>query len=169
MEIVHDQTYYDNAAFKLLTLLSQNMLAEFHTQIESLQQDAFKNANIQQIISMEQFFIEGRYNRVFECVGKLSINVAALINQLKLTIVEAAANTIQTAYNDLPIDYARKLLMTNSDDELNAVVKEHNWRIEGNKIVFEASAAEKKKGENMNAYQSVSDSLSLIKEIDELM
>ena len=62
---------YDEVAMKLLTLLSQNLLGEFHTEIESLPQVAYSNANINQIIAMEQYFIEGRYNKVMEMIQTL--------------------------------------------------------------------------------------------------
>ncbi|BFU18515.1 proteasome regulatory subunit, putative [Entamoeba histolytica HM-1:IMSS-B] len=170
MEIVHDQKYYDSIALQLLTLLAQNSLAEFHIQIESLQQEAHYNNNIKQVISMEQFFIEGRYNRVLEGVQSLQLgDISSLLPLLKQTLVEAVAATIETAYHILPIDYTKKVLMISNDSEFNEVVANHQWKIEGNQIIFELPKVDKKKEETLSSFENISDSLSLIKEMDEMM
>lgn len=115
--------HYNSIAYELLSLLSQNQLADFHTRIESLDTEAINNNNIKQVICMEQYFIEGRYEKVLECVSLLQIPlVDSLLPTLKQTIVEAVARTIEAAYRDLPLDYAKRVLMVSSDEELAAVI-----------------------------------------------
>ncbi|KAL7722326.1 26S proteasome non-ATPase regulatory subunit [Entamoeba marina] len=154
MEIEPTSTNYDTEAFVLLSLLAQNALAEFHTHLESIDQNAFQNNNIKQVISMEQFFIEGRYNKVLECASQLTL--------------ENIADTIQVAYKELPISYAEKILMVDNNEQLNYIIQERNWNLNGNKLVFGGLPVERKKGESLNSFQFIEESLSLIKEIDEL-
>ncbi|KAL7714923.1 26S proteasome non-ATPase regulatory subunit [Entamoeba marina] len=169
MEIEPTSTNYDTEAFVLLSLLAQNALAEFHTHLESIDQNAFQNNNIKQVISMEQFFIEGRYNKVLECASQLTLeNSSTLLPSLKKTIVNAVADTIQVAYKELPISYAEKILMVDNNEQLNYIIQERNWNLNGNKLVFGGLPIERKKGESLNSFQFIEESLSLIKEIDEL-
>lgn len=161
---------YDEVAMKLFTLLSQNLLGDFHTEIESLDQAAYQNTNINKIIAMEQYFIEGRYNKVIEIVQTLQLgDISALLPQLRQTVVDAITQTLQSAYKTLPIDYAKKVLMISNDDELNAIVVENEWVVENGYIIFNHNQNDKKKGESMKSFDNVSNTLSLIKDIDEMI
>ena len=103
----------NNVALRLLTLLTQNSLAAFHTTLESLDLKLIESDNnIKQVISMEQFFIEGRYNKVLECFNKLDLpHSSELLPQLKNSITDAVADTIQVAYESLAIPYITQILM----------------------------------------------------------
>ena len=48
----------------LLCLLSQNRVAEFHTELERLSPEELKNVYIEQPIRLEQYIMEGSYNKV---------------------------------------------------------------------------------------------------------
>ena len=138
---------YDTIALQLLTLLSQNLLGEFHTEIESLHPEAYGNENITKVIAMEQYFIEGRYNKVMEMISTLKLgDISALLPSLRQTIIDAVAQTIQTAYESLPLDYARKVLMITSQDELTAIINQYGWKLENERIVFTVPGNDKKKG-----------------------
>lgn len=49
----------------LLRLLAQNNIAEFHTELESLELDQLSNIYIKHPIQVEQCLMEGSYNKVW--------------------------------------------------------------------------------------------------------
>jgi 26S proteasome regulatory subunit N12 len=55
---------YQLLGLNLLYLLSQNRVSEFHTELELLPPDQIHNAYIKHPLSIEQYLMEGRYNRV---------------------------------------------------------------------------------------------------------
>jgi len=50
----------------LMRLLSQNRIAEFHTELELLPPALLENPFIRHPISIEQWLMEGSYNKVFK-------------------------------------------------------------------------------------------------------
>nr|KAF6290012.1 proteasome 26S subunit, non-ATPase 8 [Pipistrellus kuhlii] len=56
----------------LLFLLSQNRVAEFHTELERLPaKDIQTNVYIKHPVSLEQYLMEGSYNKVFLAKGNI--------------------------------------------------------------------------------------------------
>ncbi|CAG5866104.1 unnamed protein product, partial [Menidia menidia] len=56
----------------LLFLLSQNRLSEFHTELERLSaKDIQTNVYIRHPVSLEQYLMEGSYNKVFLAKGNI--------------------------------------------------------------------------------------------------
>lgn len=59
---------YEILGMNLLKLLSQNRIAEFHTELELfVHPEVFKvlnNVYIKKAVEIEQFLTEGRYNKV---------------------------------------------------------------------------------------------------------
>ncbi|XP_013387267.1 26S proteasome non-ATPase regulatory subunit 8-like [Lingula anatina] len=68
-----DSAYkYQLLGLNLLCLLSQNRLAEFHTELELLPvKDLQTNIYIKHPISMEQYLMEGSYNKIFLAKGNV--------------------------------------------------------------------------------------------------
>ena len=115
----------NDTAFHLLALLSQNALADFHTMLESLRDDALAVPNVRRVIEMEQFFIEGRYKKVLESVQHLDIpNAETVIPVLKETMRGAIADTIQAAYTSLPVAYTVQSLMLDDYTQLSRIAQE---------------------------------------------
>jgi 26S proteasome regulatory subunit N12 len=57
---------YELLGLNLLWLLTQNRVAEFHTELELLSpNDIQKNVFIRYPVSLEQYLMEGCYNKVF--------------------------------------------------------------------------------------------------------
>jgi hypothetical protein len=62
--LVESAYKYQLLGLNLLYLLSQNRVAEFHTELELLPPDQIHNVYIKHPLSIEQYLMEGRYNRV---------------------------------------------------------------------------------------------------------
>ena len=55
----------------LLCLLSQNKVAEFHTELERLSGKELESVYIRHPVSMEQYIMEGSYNKVINLKGNV--------------------------------------------------------------------------------------------------
>lgn len=55
----------------LLCLLSQNRVAEFHTELERLTQKELESIYIRHPLNLEQYIMEGSYNKVISLKGSV--------------------------------------------------------------------------------------------------
>ena len=55
----------------LLCLLYQNRVAEFHTELERLSQKELESVYIRHPINLEQYIMEGSYNKVISLKGSV--------------------------------------------------------------------------------------------------
>lgn len=65
-EIGESKQKYQLLGLNLLFLLSQNRVSEFHTELELLPQEIIhKNEFIRHPLALEQYLMEGSYNKIF--------------------------------------------------------------------------------------------------------
>ncbi len=95
-----DSVYkYHILGLNLLSLLAQNRLAEFHTELELLTVEELKNVYIKHPISLEQFLMEGSFHKVFLSKGNVPAqNYNFFIDILIDTIREEIASCAEKAY-----------------------------------------------------------------------
>ncbi len=95
-----DSAYkYHILGLNLLSLLAQNRLAEFHTEMELLSVDELKNIYIKHPVSLEQFLMEGSFHKVFISKGNVPAqNYNYFIDILIDTIREEIASCAEKAY-----------------------------------------------------------------------
>lgn len=95
-----DSAYkYHVLGLNLLSLLAQNRLAEFHTEMELLSIDELKNVYIRHPISLEQFLMEGSFHKIFLSRGNVPAqNYNYFIDILINTIREEIASCAEKAY-----------------------------------------------------------------------
>ena len=100
-----DSAYkYHILGLNLLSLLSQNRLAEFHTEMELLTVEELKNVYIKHPISLEQFLMEGSFHKVFLSKGNVPAqNYNFFIDILIDTIREEIASCAEKAYSRVSI------------------------------------------------------------------
>lgn len=71
---------YKLLGLNLLFLLSQNRVAEFHTELELLPSEIIQtNKFIQHPLALEQYLMEGRYNKLFSAKVRFSIKLKCVI------------------------------------------------------------------------------------------
>ena len=110
----------------LLRLLSQNRIAEFHTELEVISPAAQETVYVKEAIMIEQWLMEGAYNKVIEARTKASnIEFAShFLDDLIITVKEELAACSSRAYNSLSTSDARRIMMLDSEDELKDLVKD---------------------------------------------
>lgn len=127
----------------LLRLLSQNRLAEFHTELELLPSDIIQsNVFINSPVMLEQYLMEGSYNKVFLAKNQIptpydkyyKLFIDVLLNTIRIEI----ASCLETAFDSVKFADAARLLFLSNADELKKFCGNSNWIIsaDGKTISF---------------------------------
>ncbi|KAG1668580.1 hypothetical protein FOA52_007315 [Chlamydomonas sp. UWO 241] len=157
----------------LLRLLVQNRIAEFHTELELIPTEAQSNPGVQYAIQLEQWLMEGAYNKVLEAAKKLPSDAhALLVQQIASTVREEIASCSERAYDKLKLADAQKMMMLGSEKELKAYVEEHGWHIDGGYIRFvhpDAAANAAKGAKDEPSLKLISNSLVYAKELERIV
>ncbi|CAM0140487.1 unnamed protein product [Umbelopsis sp. WA50703] len=122
---------YPLTGLNLLRLLSQNRLSEFHTALEVIDPEQLhNNPYIKQAVDLEQFLMEGSYNKVWSNRSKVKgEEFLVFYNILIDTIRHEIANCSEKAYEALPIQDAATLLFMKNMEEVLKFAQERNWRV----------------------------------------
>ncbi|XP_074593554.1 regulatory particle non-ATPase 12 [Brevipalpus obovatus] len=133
---------YQLLGLNLLCLLSQNRVAEFHTELELLPAHEIKNnIYIKHPVSLEQWLMEGGYNKVFLSKDNVPAeSYAYFVNILLDTVRIEIANCLEKAYDYIHVQEAARLLFLDKESKkLMAFIKNNNrnWTIKDSKVVFE--------------------------------
>eukprot|EP00041_Stephanoeca_diplocostata_P004432 m.45056 g.45056 ORF g.45056 m.45056 type:complete len:269 (-) comp15111_c0_seq1:212-1018(-) len=103
----------------LLCLLSQNRIAEFHMELERISpvSDLQSNLYIRYPVALEQYLMEGAYNKVFLSKGNVPAETYAFFVDLLLdTVRDEIADCCERAYDSLPKSAAMRLLLLEGND-----------------------------------------------------
>ncbi|KAG2491322.1 hypothetical protein HYH03_010328 [Edaphochlamys debaryana] len=128
----------------LLRLLVQNRIAEFHTQLELLAPEAQQDPAIKQPVQLEQWLMEGAYNKVLAASRAGASEVqGVLLAQLATTVRDEAASCAEKAYERLRLADAQRLLLFDSEAALRSYAEEHGWSVSADGyLCFKQAAAE---------------------------
>ncbi|KAG9509479.1 Serine/threonine-protein kinase tousled-like 2 [Fragariocoptes setiger] len=124
----------------LLRLLSQNRLAEFHTELVRLPPDVIlSNPFISRPVLLEQYSMEGRYNRVFHAKDQVpspyyTFFMDILLETTRLEI----ASCIECAYDSISVSGAARLLFLNEAADIKKIIAVRKWGVtpDGTTITF---------------------------------
>lgn len=116
----------------LLSLLAQNRIADFHTELELLSVKELQNdVYIRHPVSLEQWLMEGSYNKVFISKDEVpSPTFIPFIEILLDTIREEIANCIETAYETISIQECARMLYFKNLNDLNKFVVNRKWQVD---------------------------------------
>lgn len=130
---------YQILGLNLLSLLAQNRLAEFHTEIEHLPTEQLTNIYIKHPIALEQFLMEGSFHKVFLSKGNVPANnynffIDILIN----TIRDEIASCVESAYSQISAVEATRMLLVETEEDLASFVSARGWQKDasGSSFVF---------------------------------
>jgi len=136
-KIPESQRMYSILGLNLLYLLASNSLADFHTELELISVDQHKNIYIKYPIQLEQYLMEGAYNKILSARADVpSESYTFFMNKLMNTVRDEIAECSEKAYRSLPFRDAIKILMFSSQEDLLNYVKERSWEIAGDRIIF---------------------------------
>ncbi|KAK9451739.1 SAC3/GANP/Nin1/mts3/eIF-3 p25 family-domain-containing protein [Limtongia smithiae] len=133
-------------ALRLLLLLSHNHIAEFHTELETLEDETETDTYIRYPVMLERWLMEGSYDKVWKATTQRSEVPAEEFALFSDILVDTIRNEIGTcsekAYASLPLANAKHLLFFSDDADLKDFVKKREWTVVNDRIFFPQQSAE---------------------------
>mmetsp|Transcript_17141 Transcript_17141/g.34686 ORF Transcript_17141/g.34686 Transcript_17141/m.34686 type:complete len:271 (+) Transcript_17141:38-850(+) len=116
----------------LMYLLAHNKLSEFHTELELIPLKDRKNSFISFPIEVEQRLMEGSYSKVL--IARKSVPSSHYVYFMELlmdTVRERISECSMKAYDSIPLSEGKKMLMLDSEKQLQEYAAKRGWKIVG--------------------------------------
>ncbi|ALC44618.1 Rpn12R [Drosophila busckii] len=128
---------YKYMGLQLLYLLATNRIADFHIELERLPSALLlQNAFISPVLALENYFMEGRYNKILQAKKSMPSELYAnFMDLLVSTARDEIASCMEKSYTKLaPKVAANRLGLKLGSSELQALVAKRKWTLdaEGN-------------------------------------
>jgi 26S proteasome regulatory subunit N12 len=152
----------------LLCLLSQNRLADFHTELELLPpKDIQSNPYIKHPVSLEQYLMEGSYNKVFLAKGNVPSPLFTFFMDILLnTIRDEIAYCMEKSYRQVSLKEAARILYLTKQDELAEIAKKHGWKLESDQCFHFADNQSKSENEHVPADEIATQMIQYAREME---
>ncbi|EME29411.1 26S proteasome regulatory subunit N12 [Galdieria sulphuraria] len=123
-----------------MRLLSQNRIAEFHSELELLQKPIKEDPYVTFAIRLEQCLTEGSYAKLLSLSKSSPNDYFQYFTQiLAHTVRKDIADCLETAYRYLSCDDAMEMLSFGSPDEFKKFIEDRAWNIENQQLVFQTT------------------------------
>jgi 26S proteasome regulatory subunit N12 len=159
---------YQLLGLNLLCLLSQNRVAEFHTELERIPLDQIKtNVYIRHPVSLEQYIMEGSYNKILHAKGNVPAeSFKYFIDILLNTVRDEIASCLEKSYPEIGCaDAARMLSLPASD--LDQYSKDRNWTIRSGRLYWQVETD--KEDHTVPSLQLAKMAISYAKEMEQIV
>ncbi|OCF71934.1 26S proteasome regulatory subunit N12 [Kwoniella mangroviensis CBS 8886] len=123
----------------LLALLSEGLLTEFHTLLETLKVEQLSDIFVKLPVDLEKWLMEGAYNKVYRAKDRVPREeFGFLLERLMGTVRGQIASTIETSYPSLPLKSAATLLFfkPNETSQLNEFAQSRGWELSPSQQVY---------------------------------
>jgi len=153
----------------LLCLLSQNRVAEFHTELELFAHPdvhILENVYIKHAVSLEQYLMEGRYNKIF--LAKRAVPAEAynfFIDILLDTIRVEIAACVEKSYTGLKQDSAAKALNL-TPSQLQAFGTKRGWELSQGIYKFHSG---EKTNDQIPSLELAKDAIEYAREMEQII
>ncbi|KAJ2160856.1 regulatory particle non-ATPase [Coemansia sp. RSA 552] len=145
---------YPLIGLNLLRMLSDNLVADFHTVLERIDLEQLQsNPFIVHPVKLEQALMEGSYKKVWQARAEVPTpEYLFFMDILMSTIRNEVASCVEKSYAGLPFEDAKLVLFFSSMDELLNFAQERQWAISPSekRITFQSTA------EDTHAFQGES-------------
>ena len=152
----------------LLFLLSQNRVAEFHTELELLPSDQIQsNVYVRHPLSLEQYLMEGSYNKIFLAKGNVpAASYNFFIDILLNTVRDEIGACLESAYDKISVKDASRMLNLSSDKETMSFASKKNWILEKDGYFYFGEPREKKVEEPIPSFDLATLSIDYARELE---
>ncbi|OXU29788.1 hypothetical protein TSAR_006957 [Trichomalopsis sarcophagae] len=159
---------YQLLGLNLLFLLSQNRVAEFHTELELLPSDQIQsNIYIRHPLSLEQCLMEGSYNKIFLAKGNVpAASYNFFIDILLNTVRNEIGACMESAYDKISMKDACRMLNLSSEKEVLNFAKKKNWNLTKDGYFYFSAASEKKVQEPVPSSDLVTLAIDYARELE---
>jgi len=124
---------------QLLFLLASWRISEFHMELELVGSEAQSSHYIRLAMQLEQYLMEGAYNKVMNARKNAPLPQYTLfMDMLADTVREKIADCAEKAYEKYPLSQAAKLLMFNTQQEVDSFIQKRGWVVESGNIIMKA-------------------------------
>ncbi|KAJ2444471.1 regulatory particle non-ATPase, partial [Coemansia sp. RSA 2440] len=129
MGLSESKVMYPLIGLNLLRMLSDNLIADFHTVLERIDLEQLQNNPfIVHPVKLEQALMEGSYKKVWQARSEVPTpEYLFFMDILMTTIRNEVASCVEKSYLSLPFDDAKSVLFFSSLDELLKFAQEHQW------------------------------------------
>ena len=168
IEIKQSEKYLYYVGLYLVFLLSNNRTTDFSTEIELINIRDRNNTYIKISLDIEQCIMEGNYSQLATFRNSKDNYYNYYLEKFDDTTRYQIARSMEKSYESLDINDAMKLLIFNSQQDLNEFIKQQNedkrddreilWKVSGDKIEF---IPINQNTTNIPAYRIFNDSLLL--------
>eukprot|EP01091_Cochliopodium_minus_P006826 TRINITY_DN16800_c0_g1_i1.p1 TRINITY_DN16800_c0_g1~~TRINITY_DN16800_c0_g1_i1.p1 ORF type:complete len:253 (-),score=71.15 TRINITY_DN16800_c0_g1_i1:41-706(-) len=135
-DLPESQRRWEILGLYLIGLLAQNKIGKFHTELELIPLDKHENIYISHPIKLEQYIMEGSYNKVFKSKSQVPADSYHIfMDKLLDTVREQIATCIEYAYEILTFEEAEKILITDSN-QLKSIIEKRKWIVKEGKLIF---------------------------------
>jgi len=159
---------YQILGLNLLRLLALNRIAEFHTELELIPLDKHDNIYIKHPIQLEQYIMEGSYNKVFSAAKDLPApSYSFFIEYLMDTrLKDEIAECSEKSYANLPLSAGQKLLNFKSQEDFVAYAKQRGWEVKDGRVGMQR---EEENMAQVPSLQMIAQTLQYVKELERIV
>lgn len=122
----------------LLCLLAQNRVAEFHTELELLPPKEIQtNVHISHPVSMEQFLMEGSYNKIF--LSKDNVPAASYMFFMDIlldTVRGEICSCAEKTYERISLPEISRMLYFDSVKSASNYLTARGWKLQGTSFIL---------------------------------
>ncbi|XP_073247998.1 26S proteasome non-ATPase regulatory subunit 8-like isoform X2 [Porites lutea] len=161
--ILEESAYmYQLLGLNLLSLLAQNRLAEFHTELELLPaKELQNNVYIKHSVSLEQVFL-ARGNVPAD-------NYHFFMNILLDTLRDEIAACTEKAYPCISLPEATRILYFESEKDMRAFGEKRGWILKEDKYYYFELESEKETKQEIPSYKMIQYMLEYAKELERIV
>ena len=170
----------DLTGLHLLYLLSQNLLADFHSELELLHYHSthaapssppiLSSPQVQYPIQLEQYLMEGCYHKLFSKQSPPPLPHAQFfLDTLLTTVRDKIAESSEAAYDTYPLTRASRLLMFDDLSQADAMVafmKQRGWEVQGDHVLLPKS---KQLGAQVDQLDTIAQHLHYASELERIV
>jgi len=139
------QQQYPILGLNLLRLLAKNKLDEFHIELELIPLDKHANVYIKHPVQLEQYMMEGAYNKVLKGQADVPSDYYNLfMGMLMDTVRDEIADCSEASFNSISVTEAQRLLALQDANRVREYAEKRNWRVDNNIIKFKHEVASDK-------------------------
>uniref|UniRef100_A0A7R8Z8B3 26S proteasome non-ATPase regulatory subunit 8 n=2 Tax=Timema TaxID=61471 RepID=A0A7R8Z8B3_TIMDO len=158
---------YQLLGLNLLFLLSQNRVAEFHTELELLPADQIQsNVYVRHPLSLEQYLMEGSYNKIFLAKGNVPAESYNFFMDILLdTIRDEIAGCLEKAYEKISLTEAARMLNLGNQTEIKDYGTKKKWVL-GKDNFYNFSSEEKKSDDSLPSKELAEQVIEYARELE---
>ncbi|XP_011495466.1 PREDICTED: 26S proteasome non-ATPase regulatory subunit 8 isoform X1 [Ceratosolen solmsi marchali] len=159
---------YQLLGLNLLFLLSQNRVAEFHTELELLPVDCIQsNIYIRHPLSLEQCLMEGSYNKIFLAKGNVpAASYNFFIDILLNTVRDEIGACMESAFDKISIKDAARMLNLSTEKETMQFCNKKKWTVAKDGYFHFGAPSEKKVEEPIPSTELVTLAIDYARELE---